>query len=61
MIIFYLEKYNYFSFISNRVKGEYFEYCSQIALKENKVIDLPDKGNKEITLYEIKNMNKISD
>ena len=58
---FKLEKYNDFSFLSNRVKGEYFEYCSQIALKDNKVIDLPDKENREITVYEIKNMNKISD
>ena len=54
------KKYNYFSFLSNRVKGEYFEYCSQMALKDNKVIDLPNKENREVTLYEIKNMDKFS-
>ena len=31
-----------------------------MALKDNKVIDLPNKENREVTLYEIKNMDKFS-
>ena len=59
---YFLEKkYNTYSFHSNRIKGEYFEYCAQIALRNNNIINLPNKDNKEITLYEIKDMNEFSE
>ena len=55
------KKYNTYEFQTNRLKGEYFEYAVQIALKNNKIIQLPNKENREITLYEISTMNKFSE
>ena len=55
------KKYNSYGFQTNRLKGKYFEYSVQIALKNNKIIKLPNKENREITLYEISTMNKFSE
>ena len=54
------KRYNLYSFQSNKIKAEYFEYSVQQALKNNNFFELPDKENREITLYEISKMNKIS-
>ena len=53
--------YEKYSFQSHRIKAEYFEYSVQTGLKNNNFFQLPNKECREITLYEISKMNKITD
>ena len=55
------KRYNIYSFPSHRIKAEYFKYSVQQALKDNNFFELPDKERREINLYEISKMNKITD
>ena len=55
---FRCEKYKNISFLSNKVKGEYFEYAAKEALKQN----LSSKYgiNKDIFVDQIAEMNEIT-
>ena len=55
------KKYNLYSFLTHRLKAEYFEYSVQTALKTNDVFAMPNEEKREITLYEIIKMNQISE
>ena len=55
------KSYNQYSFKSHRIKAEYFEYSVQRGLKDGNFFRLPDKDCREITLYEISKMNRITD
>ena len=59
MSYFAKKKYSIYSFQSHMIKGKYFKYCAQIALKNN-FIKFPNNENREITLFEIASMNKFS-
>jgi len=52
------EKYKKISFLTNRVKGEYFEYAAKISLKQ--IIQKKYKINKEIYVDKIAEMNEIT-
>ena len=43
------------------MKGEYFEYSVQAAIKNNDLFKTPNEEKREITLYEIIKMNQISE
>ena len=51
-------KYNIDSFLSNKVKGEYFKYSVKIGIKEK--LALPEKINEEIFVDKIAEMNRIT-
>ena len=55
------KKYLNISFLSNKVKGEYFEYSAINALQDSKIIKLPInyKNIEEVTVNEIVKMNEI--
>ena len=55
------KKYLYFSFLSNKVKGEYFEYSAIKALQDSKIIKLPfiHRNIKEVTVKEIIKMDEL--
>ena len=55
---FLKEKYNINSFLSNKVKGEYFEYSAKIGIKEK--LKLPEEINEEIFVDQIAEMNRIA-
>ena len=52
------EKYNILSYLSNKVKGEYFEYSSKQGLKN--IIKESYKSIEEISVDQIATMNKIT-
>ena len=52
------EKYKNISFLTNRVKGEYFEYAAKISLKQK--LQKKYKINKEIYVDKIAEMNEIT-
>jgi len=55
------KKYSYLSFLSNKVKGEYFEFAVIKALQDSKIIKLPykNKNIEEVTVNEIVKMEKL--
>jgi hypothetical protein len=52
------EKYNNLSFVSNRVKGEYFEYAAKLGIKER--LNLEYNIDKEVFVDQIAEMNEIT-
>ena len=55
---FLKEKYNINSFLSNKIKGEYFEYSAKIGIKE--ILKFPEEINDEIFVDQIAEMNRIT-
>ena len=55
------KKYSYLSFLSNKVKGEYFEFAAIKAFQNSNIIKLPYKSQniEEITVNKIVKMNQI--
>ena len=55
------KKYLNISFLSSKVKGEYFEYSARKALQNSQIIKLPFNYNniKEVTVNEIVKMNEL--
>ena len=51
------EKYNNISFLSNRIKGEYFEFSAKFGIKEQ--LKLPFKEYEEVFVDQIAEMNEI--
>ena len=53
-------RYKHLTFLSNSVKGEYFEFSVKNAINNNQILNIEDKDTFEsIKLYEICNMDKI--
>ena len=52
------EKYNINSFLSNKVKGEYFEYSAKIGIKEK--LKFNEKIEEDIFVDQIAEMNRIT-
>jgi len=52
------EKYNNLSFLSNRVKGEYFEYAAKLGIKER--LKLEYNIDREVFVDQIAEMNEIT-
>ena len=55
------KKYSYISFLSNKVKGEYFEFAAIKALEDSNIIKLPYKNQniEEVTVNEIVKMDQL--
>ena len=52
------EKYNNLSFVSNRVKGEYFKYAAKLGIKER--LNLEYNIDREVFVDQIAEMNEIT-